>query len=499
MCETLSSMVLRRSALPGNEKQNQEIDISPRCIMLNHIEYATRNLLCDILGVSLDKINVKRSVIAKDYIPKIKCGMAKDSYLSGGNACIEVQETSEGMVSYYIEQMPGFSREWKTFFEALHDVLNSFYRDMTLSWNDDQQSLIENSSSRLAQQIDWFIDNMKLNVVREYLYKLYPLDDYGNPERKYIHFSYDQIATIIQFSNELASRSIEGKPIFCGFAFHGEIENVHFNSVRSLQLARPIPFGSFSAIKSLLQASDGKQVFFNVTRGVIDSIFVTRDVVQEIAGDPAVERGKKFHRTPLIVSIQGYGRTTFLGGGMDINSILVQFINQQPRLVDHNFLRHRINSIVIRYCTSICQDHIYIFTNWILSLSLRKHGTTIIINKSDDLNHGIVKSTLIEANHGHPVFSLSDERDLCSHIKADLEFLYCLTQPDGALVFDCQLRVLHIGAILHVPEGVNGVQQGGARHNSAMAYTSMYGGVAFVVSEDGPITIIENGKFFVNA
>jgi DNA integrity scanning protein DisA with diadenylate cyclase activity len=127
------------------------------------------------------------------------------------------------------------------------------------------------------------------------------------------------------------------------------------------------------------------------------------------------------------------------------------------------------------------------FSKWIISLSQKKHGTSLIfLPVTHELEKKLVKSQRVEEESGNFLIGVSPRHDMF--------LLDCLTQPDGAIIFNTQLIPTHISTILPIDTEIKQRESGGgARHSSVSNFTKAFNCMGIVVSEDGPISIFKNG------
>lgn len=381
------------------------------------------------------------------------------------------------------------SEHIRVFFDVLQKVLNT-YKNLielkTKGWDGVEPITLEPD---FIAQCEMWIYNLSRTLVIEYLFRLF------NEHDEYYHrntrlseqprrYSIDLVERIIDFSNELAQRKVENKDLQCGFIFHDRVDEVRMNSVRAVRLKKSVVFGDFKKLKSLIEATNGQDIFFNVTKGQITHIFITRNKVEEIQISP-LGRGKAFSSRPLIVSVQGTGKVHFVegrrGGG---NKVLLQMNYGRPAIRDAQFMLDKLIGSISSF-TVLRGNKVKLFAKWIMSLGLRKHGASLLFQASSTVEpQGFIKS--IDIDFGDHLFLNSTSQ------KHDLSLLNYLSNPDGALVFNKKLKPTRFGTILPM-HNLTEMPGGGARHNSVKNYTRQHSCLGIVVSEDGPITIFNEG------
>jgi DNA integrity scanning protein DisA with diadenylate cyclase activity len=116
-------------------------------------------------------------------------------------------------------------------------------------------------------------------------------------------------------------------------------------------------------------------------------------------------------------------------------------------------------------------------------LSEKNIGTTFIINAEEEIRfcHAMNRECTFDKE---PLSSIPDDR------------LMDFANIDGAIILSAGGDVLRIGQKLDAPDTGNyEVGSGrGTRHNSASKYSKATKSIAFVVSDDGPISLYYNGK-----
>jgi DNA integrity scanning protein DisA with diadenylate cyclase activity len=129
------------------------------------------------------------------------------------------------------------------------------------------------------------------------------------------------------------------------------------------------------------------------------------------------------------------------------------------------------------------------FIRWILSLGPKRKGTSIIVSRKSLVK--ILEEfavTYFRIQYSESDFLANDEDQ-----KFDFNLLDHFTLIDGGIVLNENLVPIYIGTI--VPNRRGSISEGlGARHNSIMSFTSHNDCLGIVISEDGPITIYEQGK-----
>ncbi|RYE12883.1 MAG: hypothetical protein EOP34_09950, partial [Rickettsiales bacterium] len=251
-----------------------------------------------------------------------------------------------------------------------------------------------------------------------------------------------------------------------------------------IKFKKSIKYGDFGSLKNYLEISNGRNTFFNVTDDVITHMFITKDPVNEISLTP-IKESKTFFNRPLIVSIQGNGKIYFIEGGLDTNKVVLQINNSRPIIRDNQFIKNRIQKSLRDFSTAT-PDQVDFFSKWIMSLSLKKHGTSLIFCELNASTiNSFIKATEISIENQY----LANEQDYTT----DLVLLDSIINPDGAVIFDKNLIPNFISTILPIGNST-GSSQGGSRHNSVKNYTKSYQCLGIVISEDGPITIFKNGE-----
>ncbi|MEA5128304.1 MAG: diadenylate cyclase [Proteiniphilum sp.] len=373
----------------------------------------------------------------------------------------------------------------QVFFRVLMQYMSYFYsiikRNMPI-----EDDILKASPQFTAINEIWLY-NIERTIIIEYMYNLFNTFDeqYSNEFRfapRPTRYNLDLINTILDFAYELNTKKIENKEIYCGFIFHDNEDDIQYNSIYSIKLKKTFDFGDFSQIKNYLDISNGQNIFFNVTNNRITHILVTRNKLNEIYINP-IGDGKAFQRRPLILSIQGNGKILFLEGRQDNNKVILQIVNSKLIIRDNNFIK----SFIINHLRKFTENNrqIELFSKWIMSLSQKKHGTSLIfkeINFNEEKK--LVKSMPIILENN---ILFDSER-----MEQSLILLDNIVNPDGAVIFNRQLIPIHISTILPIGKSKTS-GSGGARHNSVRNYTEKFQCLGIVISEDGPITIFKDG------
>ena len=345
------------------------------------------------------------------------------------------------------------------------------------------------ASENFVTKSDIWSYNTEKIVIVEYLYHLFNTFD-DNYENQFslasnpLRYDIDLINTIYDFSNELSTKKIENKEIYCGFIFHDEISQIRNNSIKSIELIEPFDFGVFNKIKNSIEVSNGYNIFFNVTKGKVTHIFLTNININEILLNPLSE-DETFASRPLIVLIQGHGKVHFLEGRPDSNKIILQIFNSKPLIQDNNFIKQFIEDIISEI-SSVANDKKELFTKWIMSLSQKKHGTSILFKViTPEISAKLAKTIGVHINS-----SLFENKETYRH---DISLLNSIVNPDGAVIFNNDLNPTNISTILPISQDSKETF-GGARHNSVANFTKKFNCIGIVTSEDGAISIFKCGK-----
>jgi hypothetical protein len=378
------------------------------------------------------------------------------------------------------------SRHIHIFFGVLMQYISYFYKSIQADLPIEEE-ILKASPSFVAKSDIWLY-NIERTIIVEYIFNLFNTfdEDYSNHFKlapNFLRYDLDLINTILNFAYELSSKKVENKEIYCGFIFHDKASYVRPNSVRSIKFQKQFDFGDFGQLKNYLEVSNGQNIFFNVTKDKVTHLFVTRDKLNEISLNP-IGNGKTFQSRPLILSIQGSGKINFLEGREDQNRIILQITNSKPVIRDNNFIKQFIYNSLKEFSTAT-HDQLNVFSKWVMSLSQKKHGTSLLFNNVTELTEGkLVKTFKISFENN----SFLDQYNL----RHDLSLLDSIVNPDGAVIFNKGLMPTHISTILPIGQSATGTS-GGARHNSVSNFTSEFKCLGIVISEDGPITIFKNG------
>ncbi len=378
------------------------------------------------------------------------------------------------------------SRHIQIFFRVLMQYFDYFSESIRNSLPIENGNL--KASPSFVARCEIWLYNLERTIIIEYIYNLFNTfnEDYSNefklapnPNR----YDLDLITKIVDFAYELSTKKVENKEIYCGFIFHDTIGDINANSIKSIRFEKQFDFGDFGQLKNYLEISNGQNVFFNVTKDKITHLFITREKVNEIYLNP-ISTGKQFQKRPLILSIQGNGKIYFLEGRSEQNKMILQIINSKPVIRDNNFIQRFIFESLKSF-TTVDVEKLETFSKWIMSLSQKKHGTSLIFLELLELHENKLVKTI-------PVSF--ENTNFLNHnsLRHDLSLLDCLVNPDGAVIFDKNLIPSNISTILPIGKS-NQEASGGARHNSVLNFTKQYNCLGIVISEDGPITVFENG------
>lgn len=393
----------------------------------------------------------------------------------------------ESLYSFQVNNIPVSSDTEKidAFFATVLKYLSIAYFSLesNLSYHKEGHLLASNDLMRLA---DSFVLNFTKTIMIEFLYTVLNVEKNMLGENAWndydtSRYNLELIEKAYVFACELSTRKIENKEIYTGFIFHNSPEELDSNCITSIKLDIPIEFGEFNKLKRLIPSTNGRNIFFNVTNCKVTHIFITRNEVLEISMEP-IGNGKNFISRPLILSIQGAGKIFFIQGDINRNKHLFQIINSNPIIKDYSFIKKYILTFLSTNCNSNF-DYTF-FVQWILSIPVKKKGTTIIIGEFDKEELGNKLVSCVDVSTSQVI--INDER-------SNKELLDHVINPDGALIFNKSGQLLFMSSILPFAHGKH-VVGGGARHQSAINFTSKYHCVAITLSEDGNISIFNNGN-----
>jgi hypothetical protein len=379
------------------------------------------------------------------------------------------------------------NRHIQVFFAVLMQYISAFYESIqkTLPIEDGRLK----ASPSFVAKADIWLYNIERTIIIEYIFNLFNSynEDYSNPFKltpNILRYDLDLINRILDFAQELSSKKVENKEIYCGFIFHDNESEVRINSVKSFKFQNQFDFGDFGQLKNYLEISNGQNLFFNVTKDKVTHLFITRDKLNEIHLNP-IGDGKTFQNRPLILSIQGNGKIFFLEGRSDHNKILLQIINSKPVIRDNGFIQKFIFDNLKEFVTAN-DGQIEVFSKWIMSLSQKKHGTSLIFSTiTSAVEEKLVKTVKISFERND---FLRQE-----NLRHDLSLLDSIVNPDGAVILGKDLIPSHISTILPIGQSATGTS-GGARHNSVSNFTREFKCLGIVISEDGPITVFKDGE-----
>src|SRR5690606_33865667 len=123
--------------------------------------------------------------------------------------------------------------------------------------------------------------------------------------------------------------------------------------------------------------------------------------------------------------IQGNGKIYFLEGRSDKNRTILQIINSKPIIRDNNFIENFIYQSLLDF-TSNSNEILKILSKWIMSLSQKKHGTSIIFkNITNEIESQLIKTVQISYDQTSYLVG--------SKLRYDLSILDSIINPDGAI------------------------------------------------------------------
>jgi DisA bacterial checkpoint controller nucleotide-binding len=387
------------------------------------------------------------------------------------------------IIEFYISKIPvTVSSYINTFFEAVSEFIQVYFRAAK------RITAVPNILGLYPKESDFnsrfdklFPDILTTNIEKiiliNYLHKNFNNDKGGGR----ISYSVELLNRIWTFAHEVSGSKVENKFIDCGFIFQQE-GDVELNSIRSVKIATPFSFDDFGKIKNYLRVSNGRDIFFSVTNGLVTHIILTIYQIKEVSLHTS-RNNKLFQSRPLIVSIQSPGRMLFLEGGTERNKILFQIKNTKPVMRDDNFLKQRLSALLEPYCARKAAVK-NTFIEWVLSLSIKGSGTSLFIGDFDhSISREAIKSMDIDFAVTRPGGSF----------KKNLSLLNNFILPDGSLIFNRKLSPVVIGAIVPNEKG-RGHNEGGSRHHAIQHFTLKHPDcIGIVVSEDGPVTVYING------
>lgn len=407
-----------------------------------------------------------------------------------GLHCKYVFEIPFGCYKYtfQVRNIPASSntKQVDIFFNAVLNYLSYAYLSLESNLSPNQEGGYLYASDKLMHIADSFILGLQKVVLLEYLYYILNFEKVWISQNAWTYkdryrYNLRLLSDIYEFVLELSSRKIENQEIYTGFIFHNLEDNLNSNSMKRIELLEPIQFGQFNKIKSLIPATNGRNIFFNVTNNMITHFFLTRENVAEITMEN-LDDGKTFVETPLIVSVQGNGKIIYLQGNTDRNMLLFEMIHNKPIIKDYYFIEKYLDQFLENEISK--EINFNNFIKWLLKLPIEKRGTTIIIG---DFQQKFLREKLVQYSEVSINESLFDsgsyQRILLDHI----------TKPDGALIFDKDCKLLFMSAILPFSSGKK-VTGGGARHQSTINFTKTYKCIGITVSEDGGISLFTKAE-----
>lgn len=376
------------------------------------------------------------------------------------------------------------NRQIRLFFGALSNVVR-IYANAINRGPGSRENGSRHASRELMYLSDYCYLSLRKAVICEYLFcALNWADENYNIEYSFApkgcHLSLSLIEKAYNFATELLSRTIENRPIQTGIAFHQKVGDLKKNCAQLFHLKQSVPFGDFDRSKHLLEMANGDNTWLNVSKGHLAHLFALNKSIS----DRWLDRNDKSDRIcgrPFFLAIRGPRNALFIDGLEFEPKVLLQIQAGQPVIQDDEYVRDILKNLLVDY--GVKNMAAKRLVPWLVSLSRRRHGTTVfIMDPPEDLDKLVVKAVSLSARKWH----ISDERSV-------LSFLNTLSNTDGALILDNKLTPKYSGVITPIkPSSTN--SQGGSRHNSARCFTEEYRCLGIVVSDDGPISVFNNGE-----
>jgi hypothetical protein len=345
-------------------------------------------------------------------------------------------------------------------------------------------------SHELMHLSDSFFIALKKTVLLSYLYQAlnhagadYRIPYTVTPKRPRLLL--ELIARAYDFSIELQAHTIEGRVIHTGFALGQKTSDLKKNASQIFAIKEPIRWDDFGSIKSLLAMVNGEDSWLNVSDGLITHIFSSRENIHRRCIE-STESRIRFHGRPFFVSIKGPRHAVFIDAQKDRPKVLLEIQDGKPILRDHGFALKRLTEEFMRL--GLPTYHAGLLSEWLVSRSLAKHGTSVfILDTTEDFQRQVVKAVPLD-----PVkwkIGRSKKKDL-----AAMGFLDALSSTDGALVIGTDFVPRYSGVILPMSPSEEGAASGGARHSSTRNFSKEFSCLGVVVSDDGPVTVFDKGQ-----
>lgn len=337
-------------------------------------------------------------------------------------------------------------------------------------------------SDQLMHIADYFLASFARNVALEFLFSIISTkrvftSQYSWVVKSKLFINFEILTKTYDFAIELSTLKVENREIKTGFAIISKqyLEDFESHIVRFKSEKK---YGNFKEIKNLVQAVDGRRTFFAVVdEKIIGIFFIDSDIIESESTDANLDE----YGNALLVSIQGTGGISYFQYHSSRFTNLFEIINGRIQIRDNKNRKQKLKEIIE---STVSKDfNIEIFIPWIFKNVTKKKGTTFIIGKftHNSISKALVSSTPIDD------LNLND---------ANETILENFSNLDGGIILNKSGRLLYIGAIFEFKNKIHA--NGGARHTSAINFTHAHKCLAITVSEDGGITMFENGALILS-
>lgn len=283
---------------------------------------------------------------------------------------------------------------------------------------------------------------------------------------------------------EMQQASVEGVPVRTALAFFRDSESAVAGSAASTRLDEPPVLGGYSSLKPLVPVADGE----------VGAILVGGDRILGVGYRPhpgwgaVVPDDFEDRRCPLVVRFRGSGKVEVRAVVDGHATTVVALVEGRPVIRDETAVLSTIARRILELLPDKPRSDVERLCRLFLRMARFDHGATFLIGDAfPDLVRVLACRTdgfeqRVVEGHGDDALG-----DLLLH--------HGFT--DGAVLLDRELRLRGLGAILPV-DRVESTADLGARHTSALSYTRRVRDVvAVVASQDGPISIVSEGRILV--
>ncbi|MDL4840357.1 DNA integrity scanning protein DisA nucleotide-binding domain protein [Aquibacillus rhizosphaerae] len=276
------------------------------------------------------------------------------------------------------------------------------------------------------------------------------------------------------------NHTIEGKEIHTGIIIGDNLlrieETLKSSTIKGsyeiINLQSNPDLTSFKEVKPLLEIADGLNTFLicephENSNLIVSGLLITeKGLMTNLIGNTT----KGFNAPVFSLREKGLR----IGRG---NELIMEYINNTPRIRNYNEL-----SNIFREYLLLNIDNANKLTALILEISHLGKGASIVFNFKNKYIDDVEKTQWIKPRKvqfiGEKVF---------------VDIFPNLTKTDGAVLLNSNMEIVGFGSILK-PTKAKAKIPGGSRHKSMASFSHNKDILGIVISEDGPITVIQNNS-----